>query len=91
LKAAHRSTRSIALYVLLLVSPLLGWAGANPYSDPVSIFGLFTFPSIAVKDVPLSDRIFVWHLVCGILVAAIVALHVAGANTTARWREFGAG
>jgi hypothetical protein len=46
---------------------------------PVSVFGLFTFPSIAAKDVPLSDRIFVWHLVCGILIAAIVALHVAGA------------
>jgi|ERR1700722_630383 cytochrome b561 len=68
-----------ALYVLLLVSPLLGWAGTNAYGDPVSVFGLFTFPSIAAKDVPLSDRILAWHLICGILIAAVVALHVAGA------------
>ena len=26
-----------------------------------------------------SDRIFVWHLICGILIGVIVALHVAGA------------
>ena len=34
------------LYVLLFVTTLLGWAGTNPYGDPVSIFGLFDFPAI---------------------------------------------
>jgi len=47
--------------------------------DPVNVFGLFNFPAIVGKDQPLSDRIFVWHLICGILIGAIVALHVAGA------------
>jgi cytochrome b561 len=68
-----------ALYVLLFVTTILGWAGTNAYGDPVSVFGLFNFPSIAGNDQPLSDRIFVWHLVCGILIGAVVALHVAGA------------
>ena len=68
-----------ALYVLLFVTTLLGWAGTNAYGDPVSLFGLFDFPALVGKDQPLSDRIFVWHLVCGILIGAIVALHVAGA------------
>ena len=67
------------LYVLLFVTTMLGWAGTNAYGDPVSIFGLFDFPSIIGKDQPLSDRIFVWHLICGILIGVIVALHVAGA------------
>ncbi len=68
-----------ALYLLVFVTTVLGWAGTNAYGDPVSVFGLFGFPAILGKDQALSDRIFVWHLICGILIGAIVALHVAGA------------
>jgi cytochrome b561 len=68
-----------ALYALLFVTTVLGWAGTNAYGDPVSVFGLFDFPAILSKDQPLSDRIFVWHLICGIVIGVIVALHVAGA------------
>jgi cytochrome b561 len=45
-----------ALYALLLVTTVLGWAGTNAYGDPVSVFGLFDFPAIIGKDQPLSDR-----------------------------------
>jgi cytochrome b561 len=68
-----------ALYALLFVTTVLGWAGTNAYGDPVSVFGLFDFPTIMGKDQPLSDRIMVWHLICGILIGLIVALHIAGA------------
>jgi cytochrome b561 len=68
-----------SLYVLLFVVPVLGWAGTNAYGDPVSVFGLFDFPRILGKDTPLSDRIFVWHLYGGLVVAAIAAVHAAGA------------
>jgi cytochrome b561 len=68
-----------ALYVLLFVTTVLGWAGTNAYGDPVSVFGLFDFPTILGTDRPLSDRIIVWHLICGILIGVIVALHIAGA------------
>ena len=47
-----------ALYPLLFVVPVLGWAGTNAYGDPVSVFGLIDFPTIFGKDTPLSDRIF---------------------------------
>ncbi len=67
------------LYALLFLTTVLGWAGTNAYGDPVSIFGLFDFPAIIGKDQPLSDQIFVWHLICGILIGVIVALHIAGA------------
>jgi cytochrome b561 len=67
------------LYALILVTTVLGWAGTNAYGDPVSVFGLFDFPTILGKDQPLSERIIVWHLICGILIGLIVALHVAGA------------
>jgi cytochrome b561 len=67
------------LYILIIITTVLGWAGTNAYGDPVSVFGLFDFPTILGKDQPLSDRIIVWHLICGILIGLIVALHVAGA------------
>jgi cytochrome b561 len=68
-----------ALYVLLFITTMLGWAGTNAYGDPVSVFGLFDFPTIMAKDRVLSDRVIVWHLVCGILIGLIVALHIASA------------
>jgi cytochrome b561 len=68
-----------ALYVLLFVTTVLGWAGTNAYGDPVSVFGFFDFPTILGKDQPLSDQIIFWHLICGIVIGVIVALHIAGA------------
>src|ERR1700733_7315171 len=68
-----------ALYALLFITTVLGWAGTNAYGDPVRVFGLFDFPTIIGKDQALSDRIMVWHLICGILIGVIVALHIAGA------------
>jgi cytochrome b561 len=68
-----------ALYVLLFVTTVLGWAGTNAYGDPVSVFGIFDFPTIIGKDQPLSDQIIFWHLICGIVIGVIVALHIAGA------------
>jgi cytochrome b561 len=67
------------LYALLFIVPVLGWAATNAYGDPVSVFGLFDFPFLLGKDQPLSDRIFVWHLAGGLSIAAVVALHAAGA------------
>src|ERR1700722_4380069 len=68
-----------ALYLLLLIVPVLGWLGTNAYGDPVNVFGLFRFPTLLGKDEAMSDQIFVWHLAGGLLVAAIVALHSGGA------------
>ncbi len=61
------------------MTTVLGWAGTNAYGDPVSVFGLFDFPTIMGKDQPLSDQIIFWHLICGIVIGLIVALHIAGA------------
>ena len=68
-----------SLYFLLFVVPILGWLGTNAYGDPVSVFGLIPFPYLLAKDEPLSVQIFLWHLAGGLLIAAIVTLHAAGA------------
>jgi cytochrome b561 len=44
-----------ALYVLLFVTTVIGWAGTNAYGDPVSVFGLFDFPAIIEKDQGRED------------------------------------
>jgi cytochrome b561 len=72
-------TAQYVLYLMLFIVPLLGWAGTNAYGEPVNVFGLFSFPRILSKNVPLSDEIFLWHLAGGIVIASVVALHIAGA------------
>lgn len=67
------------LYVLLFITPVLGWAGTNAYGEAVSVFGLFDFPTLLGKDEPLSVQIFTWHLIAGLFIAAIAALHISGA------------
>jgi cytochrome b561 len=67
------------LYLLLFIVPLLGWAGANAYGDPVSVYGLFNMPTLLGKDQDLSKQIFVWHLTGALLIAAIATLHICGA------------
>ena len=48
-----------ALYVLLFVTTLLGWAGTNAYGDPVSVFGLFDgVAEVFVTVVPRCPQCF---------------------------------
>ena len=68
-----------ALYGLLIVTAVVGWAGANAFGDTVSVFGLFTFPTLVAKNEPLSDKILVWHLVAAVIIATILVLHIGGA------------
>jgi cytochrome b561 len=68
-----------AFYVLLIVMPVLGWIGTNAYGDPVSVFGLFTFPALVGKDEAFSDQVFVWHLAVGLIIAGLILAHAGAA------------
>ncbi|QTL01958.1 cytochrome b [Aquabacter sp. L1I39] len=65
-----------ALYGLIFVMPLLGWAGSNAYGAPVSVFGLFTLPDLVAKDQALSDRLNGAHQALGYVTAGLVSLHI---------------
>jgi cytochrome b561 len=67
------------LYLLLLITPVIGWLGVGAFGGDVDVFGLFTLPSILAKDEVLSDQIFNVHLACGILIVLVVIAHVVGA------------
>jgi cytochrome b561 len=67
-----------ALYAALLVQPLAGYLGSEWSGYPVRYFGL-TLPSWAGKNVALKDAMSGVHLATSWVIAAAVALHVAGA------------
>lgn len=67
-----------ALYLLIFVMPILGWAGSNAYGAPVSVFGLFTLPDLVAKNDALSDRLNDAHQALGYVTAGLVSLHILG-------------
>jgi cytochrome b561 len=73
-KAAHG-----ALYVLLVATPLLGWAGATAYPAPVPVFGLFRMPAIAPADKELSAWLLHLHSLGAWALASIAVIHVCAA------------
>lgn len=68
-----------AFYALLVVAPLLGWAGVSAFPAPLPVFGLFEAPAILGPDRALSRRILDAHSVLGLATAALVAVHVGAA------------
>ena len=67
------------LYAILLVMPIIGWAGSNAFGAPVSVYGLFTLPDLVTKDEPLSKTLLAIHATLGITAAALITLHIAAA------------
>jgi len=68
-----------ALYALLILQPLLGWAGTSAYPAPVPFFGLFEMPPLVAANRALSERLLGLHGVVGLTMAALAALHIAAA------------
>jgi cytochrome b561 len=68
-----------SLYAILLVMPILGWAGSNAFGAPVSVYGLFTLPDLVSKDEPLSKTLLGIHATLGIIAAVLVLIHIGAA------------
>jgi cytochrome b561 len=66
------------LYVVLLVHPLAGYLGSVYSGYPVKLFGM-TLPAWGRNDPALKEFFSASHLVPSWVIAAAVALHVAGA------------
>ncbi len=68
-----------ALYALLIIQPLLGWAGTSAYPAPVSFYGLFDLPALVAPNRALSDRLLGLHGLVGLTLAGLAALHIGAA------------
>jgi cytochrome b561 len=75
-KTIHR-----LLYLILLVSPLLGWASASAHKLPVVVFGVVTLPAIAQPGASWANTAgdihstVMWTLLCLIVLHAAAALY----------------
>ncbi|WP_310621543.1 cytochrome b [Flexibacterium corallicola] len=76
-KALAQLTQS-ALYFILIANPLLGWYATSAYGAKINIFGLFTLPSIASKNREIASTLFDYHEALGLILCALVALHILG-------------
>ena len=66
------------LYVLLLVVPILGWAGISAY-PALNIFGLFNLPGILPANEPLANKILGVHGLLAQGLGILVLIHIAAA------------
>ncbi|MBS0455603.1 MAG: cytochrome b [Proteobacteria bacterium] len=67
------------LYVAMLALPLSGWVATSASGEAFSIFRLVPLPAIAPVDRHLMNVAGTVHLVLGILLIVLVAIHVAAA------------
>jgi len=67
-----------ALYLLLLVVPVLGWAASGYFDYDVILFG-FVFPDLAEKGTEWAHTAGDVHAVLGNVLLGVIGLHVIGA------------
>lgn len=67
-----------ALYALLLVVPLLGWAGVSAY-PALNVFGLFDLPALLSPDEALAKRILGLHGLLAQILGVLALVHIAAA------------
>lgn len=77
-RAASSATHGL-LYVLLLLMPIGGWLANSAYGAATPFFGLFELPNLVPKNQALADKLFAGHRLMGIVVAAIVLVHIGAA------------
>ncbi|MGF6495947.1 cytochrome b561 [Luteibacter sp. 621] len=68
----------IALYLLLLGMPLVGWAMSSAADHDVHFFGL-TLPRLVAPDDDLADRLQALHIDAAWALLSLVCLHIGAA------------
>jgi cytochrome b561 len=74
----------LALYALLVATPLIGWAAVSAYPAPLPVLGLFDAPRILPENRALSEALLEIHGVSAYALASLAAIHVAAAVLHAR-------
>ncbi|MEP7062598.1 MAG: cytochrome b/b6 domain-containing protein [Betaproteobacteria bacterium] len=74
-RVAHAT--HVALYLLLLVGPVLGWASASAHDLPVGVFGILTLPAIAAAKARWALAAGDVHTYSMWTVLGLIVLHVA--------------
>ena len=76
-RMAHSATL-IAMYLMFIAVPFMGWASTSASGYPVVWFGLWQLPDFVPINQGLADRVFApLHRAGAFLLAGLVVLHVA--------------
>lgn len=78
LRAAAMTVHA-ALYVLLFVTPIIGWLATNAYGAPITVFGLFQLPVLLAKNEPTALFLFSIHKALGLAFGALIIVHIGAA------------
>ena len=68
-----------ALYLLMIVIPLVGWLMSSAKGYTVNYFGLFELPDLLSKDKALGHQLKDLHEYLADILVALVCLHVLAA------------
>jgi cytochrome b561 len=68
-----------ALYVVLFVLPVLGWAGSSAHGVPLRLFGLLPLPSLVDDDPDVADTLTDYHLWASWALLGLVLMHIGAA------------
>jgi cytochrome b561 len=69
----------VALYLLLVIVPVLGWANASSRGFTVTLFNLVTLPALLAKDSAFGHSLGDIHTVLSYVLLGVVGLHVLAA------------
>ncbi|MDF3033299.1 MAG: hypothetical protein K0R76_253 [Alphaproteobacteria bacterium] len=69
----------LALYTLLFLMPLSGFALSQAAGYPIKVYNLFTLPAILPKNIDLSKTAVLVHKYGAFILIGVLALHVIAA------------
>lgn len=69
----------IALYLLLFIVPLLGWAYSSAAGFEVNLFQMIRLPDLVAKDKALAETLALLHEIAAWSLMALVAGHILAA------------
>jgi cytochrome b561 len=79
LQQAAANVVHAALYVALLVQPILGYIGKASFGGAIPYFGLFNVPVLLEKDQALAEWVLGVHAILGFVITGLVVVHVLAA------------
>ncbi|MDR4305462.1 cytochrome b [Chelatococcus sambhunathii] len=68
-----------ALYLIVIVMPILGWLGSNALGRPVSMYGLFDLPTLIGENKDLGETIYDIHGLLGFTALGLIVVHAGAA------------
>ena len=68
----------VAMYVVLIAQPIVGWLMSTAFGFPVVYLGLVPLPQIVEADRDLAGRLQQIHFTLAMALVALFAAHIAG-------------